>query len=134
MIEQRPRNQDDTPGLWDTEEPGYVPRERAWHTGLITPGVGVVVQSIPVLTDGEDWTGYPPTHELTWDEWVAAHETTYGLSLDGTPVADLAERRAAWRKIRRMANGEATYTEANIRDAFGAVRRILHDLATEVTE
>lgn len=134
MIEQRPTNTDGTPGKWDTEEDGYVPRERAWHASIMSPGMSVVVRSMPVLAAGEDWSGYPPTYELTWEEWETSHETTYQLALDGTPVAIVSERKAAWRKGRRFANGTTEYTEQSVRDAVGALLRIIKDAIPEVTD
>jgi hypothetical protein len=134
VIEQRPRNDDGSPGLWDTEEPGYVPRERAWHAALVRPGSSVVVRSEPVLAAGEDWTGYPPTLELDWTEWSRDHEAVYGLAVYGSPVAARAERKAAWRKLRRYAAGTDPDDEATRRAVAGAIRRILLDLAPEVTD
>jgi hypothetical protein len=113
--------------------------EAGWATGgtrqwmAIITGAGqlVVVRhcTLPPV-DGD----YPETWELSWSEWVRDHESVYGLTLDGSLLADDADRRAAWRKIRRMANGNSTYTEVNVRDAFGAVKRLLRDLTQEIQD
>lgn len=134
MIEQRPTNPDGTTGLWDTEQPGYVERERRWSAMVMGPDMAVVVRWEPVLGPNEDWSGYPPTYELTWSEWQANHETQYQLALDGTPITAVTERKAAWRHARRLANGTDAYTEENVRRAFGSLLRIISDQIPEVTD
>jgi hypothetical protein len=69
-------------------QPQYDPdRERRWVVHFIggTGADPVIVRHYAVLTPGEDLTENPPSHELTWDEWVAGH-AEYGLTLDGQPT------------------------------------------------
>lgn len=114
------------PELWSKIE-----RPRQWQA-LIMGQTVIVRNNATDLADGED--EYPPTYELTWAEWEQLHETAYGMDLSGARLDLLTERRAAWRKLRRLAGGEAPYDEATVRGAFGAVRRILRDLTPEVEE
>jgi len=114
---------------WSTD-----PRDRVWVAYLSAPGNPVIVRHQAIITPGEDLTEYPETWELAWPEWVASHETSYGLTIDGSPVAADAAKRAAWREMRRMANGQTAYTEANVRKAFGAFRRVLADITTELAD
>jgi len=93
-----------------------------------------VVRSLPVLTPGEDWSGYPPTYELTWEEWQASHETEYGLTITGKPTAEATDDRTAWRRIRRMAAGADAYDETSVRAAFAAVQWILGQLVQELDD
>lgn len=109
-------------------------RSRVWVATISVPGDSVIVQHAAVILPGEELTETPETWELTWEEWSQLHETNYGLTLHGEDVAIHGERKAAWRKIRRMATGDAAYTEANVRAAFGAVRRILSDLSEEIED
>lgn len=134
MIEQRPTNPDGSPGLWDTEQPGYVARDRAWSAMVMGPEMAVVVRWDPVLAVGEDWSGYPPTYELTWAEWVASHEVTYGLALDGEPITKRSKRKSDQRVIKRFANGTTPYDEQAVRDVVGAIWDLLKDLTPEVTD
>ncbi|GGM53142.1 hypothetical protein ACFFX1_55050 [Dactylosporangium sucinum] len=62
-------------------------RPRRWYASIIGAGQNVVVRHSAILQPGEDLTEYPPTLELTWDEWVDTH-SNYGLNLDGTPVEE----------------------------------------------
>ena len=115
-------------GRWSVIE-----RPRKWQAIIFSVGGTVVVRhNATDLAEGED--EYPPTYELTWAEWEDTHETIYGMDISGAQLDLLTERRAAWRKLRRMANGEAPYDEATVRGAFGAARRILRDLTPEVEE
>jgi hypothetical protein len=107
-------------------------RDREWVASIRSDGT-VKVRHVAVLAPGEQLTEFPETWVLDSEEWEAAH-ATYGLERDGTPTTKLAERRGAWRKLRRMANGTTSYTETNVRDAFGALRRILQDLTDEVQD
>jgi hypothetical protein len=107
-----------------------IERPRQWHA-FITRQTVIVRHDATDLADGED--EYPPTYELTWEEWKQSH-TGYGLDITGAQITAVAERKSAWRKIRRMANGDAPFDETNVRDAFGAVRRILRDLINEVND
>ena len=109
-------------------------RSRVWVATVGIPGDTVIVQHAAVILPGEELTETPETWELTWDEWLELHEVNYGLTVKGEDVAIHGERKAAWRKIRRMANGDAPYSEASVRAAFGAVRRILNDLAEEIED
>lgn len=121
MIQQHPAPANDT-------------RVRVWVATVGAPGESVIVQHAAVLTPGEDLTETPETWELTWAEWLDLHEVNYGLSLKGEDVAIHEERKAAWRKIRRMATGDLPYTEANMRATIGAIRRIMNDLVEEIEE
>lgn len=77
MIEQ-------SKGLWD-----YDPnRPRAWGAACVGPpgpDATVLLRQYAILAPGEDLTEYPPTIELTWDEWVAGH-ADYGLTVEGVPL------------------------------------------------
>lgn len=116
--------------LWTT-----VQRPRAWSAYITRPGDTVTVRHHAVLTGpDEDLTEYPETWMLSWTEWEETHETTYGLTIAGKPTAAHAADNAAWRKLRRIANGTTPYTEENVREAFGAIRRILTTLATEIED
>lgn len=119
MIEQCPE-------LWSK-----IVRPRQWQA-LIMGQTVIVRHNATDLADGEN--EYPPTYELTWAEWEQLHETAYGMDISGARLDMLTERRAAWRKIRRMANGESAYDEATVRAAFGGVVRLLRDLTQEVEE
>jgi hypothetical protein len=117
--------------LWP--DPATDLRARRWIAS-VNPGDGVTVSHMAVLSPGEQLTEYPETWTLTAEEWAELHEARYGLTLAGEQLGALAERRAAWRKVRRMANGDLPYTEASVREAFGAMRRILRDLTEEVQD
>lgn len=109
-------------------------RSRVWVATIGVPGDSVIVQHAAVILPGEELTETPETWELTWDEWKQLHETNYGLTIKGEDVAIHGERKAAWRKIRRMGRGDAAYTEANMRAVIGAIQRILSDLTEEIED
>jgi len=117
--------------LWPN--PAVDSRARRWIAS-IDPGDGVTVSHMAVLTPGEDLTEYPETWTLTAAEWVELHETRYGLTLTGEPVGEAADRKAAWRKLRRMSNGDLPYSEANVRGTFDALRQIIRVLTKEVDD
>lgn len=111
-------------------------RPRAWFAWVSKDGSALVRKCL-VAAAGETLVvdhDYPETWRLSPEEWARDHETVYGLALDGQTVAALAERRAAWRKLRRYAAGDLGDTEADRRAVVGAIRRILRDLATEVAD
>jgi hypothetical protein len=63
-------------------------RARAWYVVFIG-GIGgspVILRNCAKLAPGEDLTEDPPSHELTWDEWMTRH-ASYGLDIDGKPIA-----------------------------------------------
>lgn len=105
-------------------------RTRVWWASVSGPGTPVLVRRVAVLAPGEDLTEYPETWLLSWDEWVASHESVYGLTREGQPLAEAVAARAAWRKLRRAAAGtdpvDAAYATA--------VLRILRGIAREVAD
>lgn len=109
-------------------------REREWIATISGPDQDVLIRYYAVLLPGEDLTEFPETWQLTWSEWVETCTTVYGLTVEGVAVDTDAKDRAAWRKLRKMINGDAAYTEANVRDAFGAVRRILKKVSVELED
>lgn len=108
-----------------------IDRPRRWQA--IRCGQTVILRNHAVdLVAGED--EYPPTYELTWDEWVADHEAVYGMDITGSHLEAAAKRRDDWDKIRRMADGDTKCTDENIREVIAAFHRILRGLTNETTE
>lgn len=105
-------------------------RKRVWAAAMSAPGASVVVRRVAVLDPGEDLTEYPETWELTWDEWLAAHEVTYGLTVDGRPAAEHGADRQAWRRLRRAATGADPVDQA----FAAALLRVLRGTAREVAD
>lgn len=114
-----PQNQE----KWST-----VVRDRQWAATIFGVGQPVIVANNAILAPGEDLTEDPETWELTWGEWESLHESSYGLTIDGFPVAEAAENKAAWRRLRRAANGEIPIDQ----DFARSVLRILRSIAREV--
>jgi hypothetical protein len=119
-----PINQEKWPPAGDTHA-------RRWIARVTSVGLPVTVRHVAILAPGENLTEDPETWQLTWDEWVAGHESLYGLSLDGRPVAEVDELRTAWRRIRQMANGNAPFEEDSVRKAFAGALRVLRTIAAE---
>ncbi len=111
-------------------DPATDTRTRVWSAALSAPGAPVMVRKVAVLAPGEDLTEYPETWELTWDEWVASCTSSYGLTVDGAPVADRTADRQAWRRLRRVAAG----TDPIDASAFTALLRVLRGIAREVND
>lgn len=60
-------------------------RPRRWTAHGSAVAEPVVLRNYAITAPGEDLVEFPPTIELTWDEWLAGH-ADYGLHVDGTRI------------------------------------------------
>lgn len=84
-------------------------RVRQWGA-TVFPGEKVQCRNYAVLAPGEQLTDDPPTVNITWADWLRDHETVYGLTVDGTLLADDASLRAAITRLKNSANASPART------------------------
>lgn len=97
-------------------------RTRRWHACIMGIGCPVVVRA-EAIDLGEDESEYPPTHELTWDEWLQDCTKVYGMTAGGELIASAKDRADAMEVLARMADDSRVYDE-DVRQLASAIIRL----------